>query len=363
MVSGVEGVGEAVTGGMIARAVEPEAGEASGHEAEGPCRNCGAELTGRYCAACGQKARVHRTIGAFWHDLLHSVLHFEGKIWTTLPMLAWHPGELTRRYIHGERAKFVSPTALFLFSVFLMFAVFSTVGGPIGPLDPRMTPAQQAELSNGLTAEQNRDRLTLDRLEAERALAARQGRDTRTLDAQIASTRQEMRTLARVRDATDGGLNISISERPTRIAWLDYAWRKAKENPELLIYKLQTNAYKFSWALIPISLPLVWLLFLHRRRYREEYGAYDHIVFITYSLAFMTLFAVALSIVQPMLRGPGLGVLAMAVVPPVHMFRQLRGAYQLRKRSALWRTVLLMWFAAIASTLFFLLLVALGAMG
>ena len=27
MVSGIEGVGEAVTGGMIARAVEPEAGE------------------------------------------------------------------------------------------------------------------------------------------------------------------------------------------------------------------------------------------------------------------------------------------------------------------------------------------------
>ena len=29
MVSGIEGVGEAITGGMIARAVEPEAGEAT----------------------------------------------------------------------------------------------------------------------------------------------------------------------------------------------------------------------------------------------------------------------------------------------------------------------------------------------
>ena len=33
MVSGVEGVGEAVTGGMLARAVEPEAGE-DGHTHE-----------------------------------------------------------------------------------------------------------------------------------------------------------------------------------------------------------------------------------------------------------------------------------------------------------------------------------------
>jgi hypothetical protein len=40
------------------------------------------------------------------------------------------PGQLTRRYIEGERARFVSPVALFLFSVFLMFAVFSSIGGP-----------------------------------------------------------------------------------------------------------------------------------------------------------------------------------------------------------------------------------------
>ena len=36
---------------------------------------------------------------------LHGVLHFEGKIWHTLPLLAWRPGELTRRYIDGQRAQ------------------------------------------------------------------------------------------------------------------------------------------------------------------------------------------------------------------------------------------------------------------
>lgn len=62
------------------------------------------------------------------HDLLHGALHFEGKLWRTLPMLGFRPGELTRRYIEGERARFVSPMALFLFSVFLMFAVFQLMG-------------------------------------------------------------------------------------------------------------------------------------------------------------------------------------------------------------------------------------------
>ena len=137
----IDGVGEAVTGGL-ARAVEPEAGEE--RKTEGRCLNCGTQLIGAHCHECGQAAQVHRTVSAWWHDLVHGVLHLDGKIWRTLPLLAWRPGELTRRYVEGERAKFVSPMALFLFSVFLMFAVFSTIGGPVGggPPDDAKTPAQ-----------------------------------------------------------------------------------------------------------------------------------------------------------------------------------------------------------------------------
>ena len=101
-----EAVGDAVTGGVLGRAVEPNAGEpgADGHTHERNCLNCGALLAGDYCHACGQKAHVHRTLSAFVHDFLHGALHFEGKIWNTLPLLAWRPGDLTRRYIDGERA-------------------------------------------------------------------------------------------------------------------------------------------------------------------------------------------------------------------------------------------------------------------
>src|SRR4051812_13285065 len=136
---GIEAIGELVSGGMIARAVEPGAGEAHAGDSHGVCLNCGAALTGPYCHCCGQTAHIHRTLGAFWHDLAHGVLHFEGKTWRTIPLLAWKPGELTRRYIEGERARFVSPMALFLFSVFVMFAVFSWFGGPVGGAGARET--------------------------------------------------------------------------------------------------------------------------------------------------------------------------------------------------------------------------------
>ena len=52
MVSGVEGAGDAITGGLIAAAVEPATGEAPGQG--GNCLNCGAALTGAYCQQCGQ---------------------------------------------------------------------------------------------------------------------------------------------------------------------------------------------------------------------------------------------------------------------------------------------------------------------
>src|SRR4249919_1756 len=124
MVGNFEAMGDAITGAVVGRAVEPKAGEGDdGHTHEKNCLNCGTELTGSFCHACGQHAHVHRTLSAFFHDFLHGVLHFEGKIWRTLPLLAWKPGEITRRYIDGERARFVSPIALFLFCVFLMFAV------------------------------------------------------------------------------------------------------------------------------------------------------------------------------------------------------------------------------------------------
>ena len=122
-----EAVGTVVEGGLFARAVDrANAGHApiqpteKGHFVETACLNCGSALAGPYCQQCGQKAHLHRTLGAFLHDLLHGALHFEGKTWRTLPELALRPGRLTRRYIEGERRKFVSPMALFLFSIFLM---------------------------------------------------------------------------------------------------------------------------------------------------------------------------------------------------------------------------------------------------
>ena len=144
---------------------------------------------------------------------------------------------------------------------------------------------------------------------------------------------------------------------------LDRAIEKAEKNPSLLAYKLQSNAYKFSWLLIPISLPFLWLMFLHRRRYRQEYGAYDHLIFVTYSIAFMSLGAIALTVLYRLGAGSGIIGPAIVLIPPIHVYRQLRGAYELSRWSALWRTLVLVLCAFIALALFMVLLLTLGVFG
>ena len=350
--SEIEGIGDAVTGGLVARAVEPKAGEAHGHK-PGNCLNCGAELAGPYCHQCGQQGHVHRTLGAFGHDLLHGVLHFEGKIWRTLPLLAWRPGDLTRRYIAGERARFVSPLALFLFSIFLMFAVFSWVGGPLGPVSGTGASPEQAQATR-VQAEQRLRAMAVDR-----AARAARGENVVVLDRQIAALRSTLEQVTLASSRTGDGVNLSVTARQTGIPWLDHAIHKAQENPSLLLYKLQSNAYKFSWVLIPISAPFLWLLFFWKRRY----GLYDHVVFVTYSLCFLTLLLVLLALGQPLFHWGGGAILAVVVLQPVHMYRQLRGAYQVSRFGAAWRTLFLLAFALISAVIFLLLLLALGLLG
>jgi hypothetical protein len=55
------------------------------------------------------------------------------------------------------------------------------------------------------------------------------------------------------------------------------------------------------------------------------------------------------------------GAVAVAMfVPPIHMYRQLKGAYGLTRVGALWRTFLLTLFALTAALLFVAMIVGLG---
>jgi hypothetical protein len=123
--------------------------------------------------------------------------------------------------------------------------------------------------------------------------------------------------------------------------------RKSLSNPDLLFYQLKTTAYKFSFMLIPISLPFLWLMFAWRRGVRM----YDHAIFSLYSLSFMSLLFTLLALISA--AGlPSVVAAGVMIVPPVHMFMQLRETYALSTFSALWRTLALLSICGTAFLLF-----------
>ena len=346
----MEAVGEAVTGGLLARAVEPQAGEAGadGHTHEKNCLNCGTRLRGAYCSACGQKAHVHRSVRAFFADFVQGLFNFEGKIWRTLPMLAWCPGLMTRRYIAGERARFISPVALYLFTVFAMFATLNLTGA----LNPGSTAKN---MKDGLRTAIAADRQDIVELQSKRKAAVAAGKSTADIDRKITKRQADIAEsqkvlngqLTAIADADDEG------DAPD---WLRPFIQNVQANPDMVSMKIQDAASKYSWLLIPLSVPFMWLLFPFRRRY----NTYDHTVFVTYSLSFMMM----LVIVAGLLVAVGLSGWAglLFFVPPFHMYRHLKQSYELGRFSAIMRTMALVTFAFIAASLFAAATVAIGAM-
>jgi hypothetical protein len=147
-----------------------------------------------------------------------------------------------------------------------------------------------------------------------------------------------------------------VSRVNTGHAALDEAIRRQLKNPELALYRLKNTAYKFSFMLIPISLPFLWLMFALRR----DIAVYDHAVFCLYSLSFMSLLFAAVALLSLTPLSASLALVTM-VVPPLHMFAHLRETYGLGTRSALWRTLALLAIAGTAFVLFLLLVAVISA--
>lgn len=345
-----EGIGTAIEGGLLGRAVEQGAGEADGHVGEAvTCANCKTQFSGHYCPACGQKAHLHRSLAAIGHDIMHGVLHLDGKLWETLPLLTFKPGDLTRRYIAGERARFVSPMSMFLFSIFAMFAVFQIVGISA----PTDLPAELTGSAASSTFETNIQR-QITELEKERDGLPQADPRRESIDAELAIIRRM------IGQGTALASSDSSDFKMTGISFLDEGivtkWQK---NPSLMLYKLQSNGYKFSWLLIPLSVPFLWLMFAWRRQFK----AYDHAVFVTYSLSFMSLLFIVMSLLGLVPGGWGTSVafILLIIGAPLHLYKQLRYAYSLTRFSAMWRFFVLQFCIMIVLVLFLQALLVLGA--
>jgi hypothetical protein len=93
------------------------------------CLNCGASLTGPYCAACGQPdSETNITLRGMVAELAGDVLNWDSRFLTSVRQLLLKPGFLTTEYLAGRRARHAPPFRLFLLGSVLFLAAVGVTG-------------------------------------------------------------------------------------------------------------------------------------------------------------------------------------------------------------------------------------------
>ena len=94
-----------------------------------PCLNCGSELTGNFCAECGQRATdTHLSVKVLVVEFVESLFSLEFGFWQTFKRMVFFPGQLTAEYIAGRRKRYSSPIRLYLATSLIFFFLISFLG-------------------------------------------------------------------------------------------------------------------------------------------------------------------------------------------------------------------------------------------
>ncbi|CAN5189076.1 hypothetical protein BH09PSE2_BH09PSE2_05110 [soil metagenome] len=291
-----------------------------------PCANCATPLLGPWCYACGQLGEdFHRSIGHLVMEAFEGLLHFDGRIWTTIPDLIRRPGRLTRQYLDGHRAPQIPPLRLFLVVLLLVFSIGSVTG--LGGVKFQGVPKDQLGKPGAAAKAVPLDHMTPEQKEKVKAELSK--------------------------------LKVSINGKPDDKAssWLQQRLGHVMENPETFKLVLEQWSERFAFLMLPIASALLSLLFVFQRRFY----VFDHTIFALHSLSFQGLLLSVLFLLNPL--GDWTNFLAFAA--PVHLFLHMRGVYGTGVFGTLIR-MLLLGFGSLFGFIFLmlgLLWVGLNAMG
>ncbi len=86
------------------------------------CSGCGAAVSGRYCAECGEHTGPHDySMKHFAEEVLESTAHVDGRVFASFRSLLTRPGELASRFLAGRRKTQMGPVQMFVVCNVLYF--------------------------------------------------------------------------------------------------------------------------------------------------------------------------------------------------------------------------------------------------
>ncbi len=88
------------------------------------CPNCGADLPSphNFCQICGQEN--HDLKVPFSHlvgEVIEGFFHLDTKLVETIKVMLIRPGQITKDFVEGRRARYVPPIRLYFFVSFVFF--------------------------------------------------------------------------------------------------------------------------------------------------------------------------------------------------------------------------------------------------
>ena len=86
------------------------------------CVGCGAAVTGRYCAECGEHTGPHDySMKHFLAEVLETMAHVDGRVFASFRSLLTRPGQLATDFLAGRRKTQMGPVQMFVICNVLYF--------------------------------------------------------------------------------------------------------------------------------------------------------------------------------------------------------------------------------------------------
>lgn len=121
------------------------------------CKNCNTELSGKFCHNCGQKRITphERTLAKLFEEFFHYFSHLDSKFFKTLKNVLVRPGLVSRDIMEGITVRHFKISTLFLLGALLYFLIPQKIIG-YGFLNTPLGP----QLKSGLYREWKEEKAT-----------------------------------------------------------------------------------------------------------------------------------------------------------------------------------------------------------
>jgi hypothetical protein len=309
------------------------------------CLNCGATLSGQYCGECGQRAKSRLiSIWELLQDAFGDILEVDSRLWRTLIPLATRPGQLTRDYLEGRRARFMPPfrTYLVLSIIFFLVAFFDPreelgilFEPPVETVGETDDAQGAAVIRDEILGELAGEIVSAENQPAQESAAQSQSQEpshTAENDGYNLNIRIDNDGTAGTSDCTAadaGDLPPWMASRLTPERLQSVCERVSADDGDAFLSKLLDNVPTALFVLLPLMALILKVLYPLSKRYYVE-----HLLFVVHFHAFVfliltlqILFVRMMSLAALPEAISAISVFLVSLYIPVYLYKSMRRVY------------------------------------